>query len=82
MSRKEELEKVKEVIKETYGNYSCGIYNTRNVVGDYMEVLYSGKYFTLEGCYGYSYYELFGTTEEEFEEVVKLCNELYLEIKG
>lgn len=69
--RKEELEKVKEIIKENYKKFDCGLFFTRNIVGDYMTTLFENKYFTLDGCYDWSYYELFGTTEEEKEEVWK-----------
>ena len=69
MTRKEELKKVKEIIKETIDDYSCGIFSTRNIAGDYMETLFDGEYFTLDACFNWAYYELFGTTEEEFKEV-------------
>lgn len=76
MTRKEELEKVKEIIKVTIDDYSCGLYSTRNVVGDCMETMFNGKYFTLDACYNWSYYELFGTTEDEFKEIKDYYNKL------
>ena len=69
MTRKEELEKVKEIIKNNIDDFTCGLFSTRNMVGDSMDNLFTGKYFTLDGCYAWSYYELFGTTEKEFKEV-------------
>lgn len=71
MSREEELKKVKKIIKENIEDYDCGIFDTRNLVGDTMGNIFKGKYFTLDGCYYYSYYELFGTTAEEFEKIEK-----------
>lgn len=71
MSREEELKKVKNIIKEHIEDYNCGIFNTRNLAGDFMETIFNGKYFTLDGCYHYSYYELFGATDEEFEKIEK-----------
>ena len=76
MTRKEELEKVKEIMKETIDTYSCGLFNTRNIAGDFMATLFNGKYFTLDACYSWSYFELFGTTEEEFKEIKKYYNGL------
>lgn len=78
MERKEELQKVKQIIKENIKDYNCGIFDTRNIAGDFMITLYEGKCFTLDACYDWSYYELFGTTDEEFEEV----EEYYNLIKG
>ena len=74
--RKVELQKIKEIIKEKFDDYSCGIYNSRNIVGDPMHKIFNGKYFRLDGYYHYSYYELFGTTDEEFKEVKDFYNTL------
>lgn len=74
--RKKELKKIKELIKEYYNLADCGIYNTRNVVGDELTTLYRGKYFTLDICFGYSYYEILGMTLEEFNKLEKYYNRL------
>lgn len=74
--RKKELKKIKELIKEYYNLADCGIYNTRNVVGDELTTLYRGKYFTLDICIGYSYYEILGMTLEEFNKLEKYYNKL------
>jgi len=74
--RQKELEIVKKIIKENIKDYRCGIYDTRNIVGDIMFTKFEGKYFTLDCCYNYSYYELFGTTDEEFKEVKKYYNSI------
>ena len=60
------LEKAKEIIKSLYSIYDCGIYNTRNLVGDRMSTIYDEDGLTIEGCYEWSYFEVFGLTEEEF----------------
>ena len=75
-TRKKELEKVKKIIKDNIEDYGCGIFDTRNIVGDPMHTIFKGDYFTLDGCYFYSYYELFGTTDEEFEKIVKYYNKI------
>lgn len=69
--REKELKKVKKIIKENQNDYDCGIFNTRNLVNDTMLTIFKGKYFTLDCCYNYSYFELFGTTDEEFEKIEK-----------
>lgn len=79
MSRKEEFEKIKNIIIEYYDRGDCGLFNTRNFVGDPMETLYKGEYFTLDICYYYSYFEVFGTTKEEFEELDTLYYKLFEE---
>ena len=43
MSQKEEFNKVKKLIKEYYDNGDCGLYNTRNIVGDRMVNLFNLK---------------------------------------
>ena len=67
--RKKELEIVKNIIKDNIEYYGCGIFDTRNIAGDSMFTKFQGKYFTLDCCYDYAYYELFGTTDEEFEKI-------------
>lgn len=76
MSRQRELNEVKELIKEFYDDGNHGLFSTRNMVGDYMWNLFCGDYFTLDICYSYAYFELFGATEKEFNEVMKFYNKL------
>lgn len=64
--RLDEFEKVKNIIKEEYEYGDCGIFSTRNWAGDYMTTIFRGKYFTIDICYDYSYFEVFGMTEKEF----------------
>ena len=76
MNREEEFNKVKELIKEYYDVGNCGLFNTRNVVGDMMINLFKGKYFILDICFNYSYFEVFGTTDEEFKELEEYYDRL------
>lgn len=69
--REKEFKKIKELMKEYYEYAKFGFYNTRNIVGDRMFNLYNGKYFQLDLCYEYGYYEVFGAT---FEEFIKLAS--------
>ena len=70
----DKLEKAKEIIKENYKYADCGIFNTRNIAGDSMETIYEEWYgdddvLTIDICYGWSYFEVFGLSEEEFDEL-------------
>lgn len=69
MSRKEEFEEVKKIIKENYDDAECGIFNTRNIIGDPMTGIFRGEYFEVDICYSYAYYEVFGTTDDEWQEL-------------
>lgn len=70
------LEKAKEIIKEYYGQADCGIYNTRNWVGDPMYNIYDEDELAIDICYSYAYFEVFGLTEEEFEQLKNYYNTL------
>lgn len=76
MSREKEFDKVKKIIKENFSDANCGLYNTRNWTGDSMNTLFAGKYFQLDICYYWAYYEVFGTTKEEYEELEKIYNSM------
>ena len=70
------LEKAKEIIKEHYEEGRCGIFNSRNTVGDPMTNIYDGGNFTIDICYRYSYFEVFGLSNKEFAKLVKYYNKL------
>lgn len=63
------LEKAKEVIKEHYEFADCGIFNTRNCAGDIMTTIYDENGLTIDICYYWSYFEVFGLSEDEFKEL-------------
>ena len=70
------LEKAKEIIKANYRNANCGIYDCRNFVGDTMTTIYESEGLTIDVCYHYSYFEVFGLSNAEFEELEKYYNSL------
>lgn len=74
--RLEELEKVKTVIKTNYKIADCGIYNTRNLVGDPMVTIFEGEYFTVDICFSWAYFEVFGTNQKEWDLLEKFYEEL------
>ena len=76
MTRKQEFYKVKEYIYIFFKQGELGIFNNRNIVGDSMMPIFKGKYFQLDLCYNWSYFEVFGTTEEEWEELKKFYDQL------
>ena len=60
------LEIAKRIIKENIEDARCGIFDTRNIVGDTMETLYASDDLTIDICYFWMYFEVFGLTKEEF----------------
>lgn len=76
MTRKQELRKVKKIIKEYYNEANCGLFDARNIVGDIVINIFKGEYFSIDICFHYSYFEVFGTTTKEFEEIKKFYNGL------
>lgn len=76
MSREKEFNKVKELIKENIDDARCGIFDCRNMAGDHMTTLFEGKYFTLDWCFYWAYYEVFGATDKEFKELEEYYYEL------
>ena len=37
-----------------------------------METIFEGRFFTIDVCYYYGYFEVFGTTDDEFKELLDL----------
>lgn len=70
------LEKAKEIIKEYYNSADCGLFDCRNMVGDPMTNIYDEDGLTIDICYYYSYFEVFGLSDDEFAELENYYNEL------
>lgn len=70
------LEKAKEIIKANYKVASHGIFNSHNCVGDNMTTVYEDEGLTIDVCYGWAYFEVFGLSDEEFSELEKYYNSL------
>lgn len=70
------LDIAKKIIKENYKDADCGIFNTRNIVGDSMTTIYRGNELTIDICYHYSYFEVFGLSNDEFNELKKFYHTL------
>lgn len=67
----DKLEKAKEIIKENFKYGDCGIFNSQNIVGDPMVNIYDKDGLTVDICYFYGYFEVFGLTDEEFDELAE-----------
>ena len=74
--RKRLIEEVKKVIKEYYNDADLGIFFSRNIVGDFMCTIWTEGDITIDICYYYSYFEIFGLTLEEQKEVETFYNTL------
>lgn len=72
----DKLEIAKNVIKENYAYAECGIFDCRNLVGDSMSTIYDEDGLQIEICYDYCYFEVFGLTDKEFEELEKYYDDL------
>jgi hypothetical protein len=73
------LEKAKEIVKTHYSVADCGIFNSQNSVGDAMQTIYKGEGLTIDICYNYSYFEVFGLSDAEFEELERYYDSLEME---
>lgn len=60
---------VKNIIKENIEDATCGIYFTRNLVGDRMATLLNGDQIKIDICYEHQYFEVFGLTDREQKEI-------------
>ena len=65
------LKAIKKIIKENIEDANCGLFNTKNIIGDQMFTLYEKDGVTIDICYRYSYFEILGLNEHEFREILK-----------
>ena len=68
MTGTDKLGQAKLIIEEYYSEADCGIFFCRNMAGDPMDTIYEDDDLTIDICYEYSYFEVFGlTVDEEIE---------------
>lgn len=65
------LKKAKEIVRAYYKIADCGIFNSQNICGDEMVTIYEDEYLTIDICYGWAYFEVFGLSNAEFKELEK-----------
>lgn len=70
------MERLKQVMKDTYKAYDCGLFYTENTAGDALTVLYMDDDRRLEGCKEEYYYEAYGLTLNEQAELTDYYNKL------
>lgn len=70
MSNISRIDKVKNVIRNRCTDAMCGLFFTRNLVGDPMSTIWEEDGVTIDICYEYEYFEVFGLTEEEENELL------------
>lgn len=63
------IDLVKRVIKDRYNDAENGLFFTRNWIGDPMLTIWEEDGVTIDICYPYEYFEVFGLTEEEKAEL-------------
>lgn len=73
------LDKVKNVIRNEYSYAMHGLFFTPNWVGDPMSTIWEEDGVTIDICYNYEYFEVFGLTEEEENELLEFYSSLRLE---
>lgn len=69
------LEKAKQIIEEYYDEARCGLYDCRNIVGDRMDTIYEDDELQIDICYYWSYFEVFGLSDDDFKELKKFYGE-------
>ena len=76
------LETAKKIIKENIENARFGIFDCPNFTGDSMVCLYAQDGLKILICFSYEYFEVFGLTNEEFEELSKYYDSLQAKEKN
>lgn len=75
ITKKSNLDVAKELIDKFYDIADCGLFDSRNLVGDPMTTVYDANGLTIDVCYHYSYFEVFGLSAGEFEQLEKYYNQ-------
>ena len=76
MANDKPLDTAKKIIKKYYKDYDCGIFDTSNIVGDPMGIIYKDDSIEILGCYYYSYFEVFGLSRDDFDKLEDYYNGL------
>lgn len=67
--KEKKIDIAKQIIKLLYSMGNCGLFNCRNLVGDPMNNIYDDGELSIDICYYYSYFEVFGLSESDFNEL-------------
>lgn len=77
----DKLNIAKEVIKNNIADAKSGIFDCRGEYGDALHTLYLNNGLCIDICYYWGYFEVFGLTDEEFDELEKYYEGLRKESK-
>lgn len=70
------LEIAKRIIKKHFNEAHSGIFNCRNFFGDPVGTLYDKDGLKIDICHYYGYFEVFGLSNDEFNELEKYYENL------
>ena len=76
MSNISRIDKVKNVIRDRYADALCGLFFTRNFIGDPMSTIWEEDGVTIDICYDHEYFEVFGLTADEESELLAFYTSL------
>lgn len=65
------LQKAKQIIAEYYSDARCGIFDNRDYYGDLKTNIYNKNGLTIDICYHWEYFEVFGLSSDKFAELKK-----------
>lgn len=65
------LSEVRSALLAHIEDGTCGLFFSRNIAGDEMVTIYQDGEICVDFCYGYSYFEVFGLTDEEQHSLTK-----------
>ena len=75
------LSEVMGVLLENIENATCGLFFTRNLVGDPMSTIYDDGEVQVDICYGCEYFEVFGLTNNEQHSLEKYYELIRKEVR-
>lgn len=76
------LDRAKRIIKEHIESAMCGIFNTRNCAGDDMATIYDEDGLTVDICYYWEYFEVFGLSRSDFDVLEDFYETLRKEVRA
>lgn len=63
------IETAKRIVKSHYERGDCGIFDSRNIAGELIDIIYDDGSLQIGVCYHYSYFEVLGLSDSEFREL-------------
>ena len=64
------IDKLKKFLNEEFKE-KIQAFNSRNLVGDQIYTIYDEDGITVDMCYEWSYIEIFGLTQQQFEDLLE-----------